>query len=173
MPLQILIMLAGLAAERGGSALLRKLVTGGASSVTGKLAQGAAARASGSALGKAIDSGLSGVRSGLPGWAADRMNVGSLASNATQLAGLTAKTGMMIGGTEAALGAMEYLGSPGEDRTMDGWERFQGQLNPGQASNALSIANVNDRAQQDHLERALRQIVAAQQESQNRYGGLL
>jgi hypothetical protein len=170
--MMLLSMLGGEAVRKGGSVLLRKLAGDAGKSVTQRLAAGAAAKAAGSMPGRMIDSGLSSVAGHLPAWAGKRLGVEPLVRNATQLGGMAGQMGLFMGGSLLAEEALGLLGGRGDEKTISGWESFQGQSNPGVRDNMLALGAIEQDAQMKHLARALQEALAAQQENDRRYGGL-
>ena len=165
-------MMIGQYGAKVGTQLLRKMVTGGAGSVTEKLASGAASKLAGNAVGRMADKGLGQVAGQLPAWAASRMGVEPIARAGVGLAGEAAKTALFAGGMMAGEVSLEALFGRGSEKTIDGWEQFQGQPNPSQQENASSLAAIQDHSEMKHLERALKEAIAARNEEQAKFGGL-
>lgn len=174
MPALILRMLismgAGTLAERAGSAMLRKLFSTGGKSLSKAAASGAAELAAKNVAGRAVDAKLAQALSGAPEWLASRANVGNMARNLTEFGSTMGKFGLMSGGMMAADYLMPGLGSNiDHDKSVEGWEMFQGQMQPGQAQQMGALTAVEQDAQMKHLQRALNEYVAYQRES----GGLI
>lgn len=168
--LLILSMLGGEVARRGGTSALRWLLSTGGKSATQKIAQAAAARAATSGIGRVVDPILAKATQSAPAWLSSRANFGTMARNAVEFGSSAAQMGLMTGGMMAAESVMPGLGSNVDlDKTLTGWEQFQGQPNPGQGQQMNAMAYIEQDAQMKHLERALQQAMAAQREN---LGGL-
>jgi len=65
-----------------------------------------------------------------------------------------------MGLAEEGADALGLLGGEEDGYSMAGWENFQGQMNPGAAEQEQAISAVQERAQMDNLQRAMREILA-------------
>lgn len=162
--LQLVMLLGGGLLERGASAGLRKLLGTAGASATAHLAGKAGQAAAGSAAGRVLDAGLGRVGSHLPAAIGSRLNTSGLASNAVQLGGMAAKMGMY----SAPFMLMDGMGHGDSDKSIDGWEMFQGQPAPDAPEQQAALASVEQQAAQHHLERALKEYLAYSREQ----GGL-
>jgi hypothetical protein len=174
--LPFISMIVGHYGTQAGSALLRKLLAGGASSLTSKIASGATSAALANPVGQAAEKGLSAVAAKLPAWAAKQVGVAPLVENTVGLGSTAAKMGMFTGASMLANDALSMMdasgGGPRDDRGIGGWERYQGQMNPGESDQMRAILAIQDQAQQQHLERAVQELIATNRENANRMGGL-